>query len=267
MKEGPDISPGSREEALLHRSMAGEYVRRRASEGSRRFEDYWNSEALRSLSRFPKGAVLDCCCGDGILLGALDSAYDRVTGIDISEEMLSLARKRVGSGDIELVQGNIEDLPFDDSSFDAAVFRGSFHHMSDPWRCLSEVRRVLRPGGGVVLFEPNGDPAVWRLLRKCYYPLSKKISSVHRFYRRRELADLLEGAGFSPGQMRTIFFFSYPFAGLLDHFPLFGWIPFHAFWTRAFIRIDKAMTRIPGINTTGFCLVAVGRKPCQQGEV
>lgn len=249
------------EEVQLHHRLAGEYERRRATEGSRHFESYWNEEILRALSPYGRQAVLDCCCGDGILLPVLLEQYARVAGVDISEDMLAMARKRVTSDRCTIEQGDIEALRFPDATFDAAVFRGSFHHMAKPRECLQEVGRVLRPGGGVALFEPNGDPLLMRWFRKVYYTLSPRFSSSHRSYRRRELLALIRESGLEFVTAYTIFFMAYPFAGLLDHFPFFRYIPFHAGLTRFLIRVDRVMARTPLIRRWGLCLVVIARKP------
>lgn len=264
-REEAPPSDGLRQEIELHKRLAGEYERRRATAGSRHFEAFWNDEVLRALAPFRKEAALDCCCGDGILLPTLLTAFARVTGIDISAEMLNLARHRAGAERCTILQGNMESLPFEAGSFDAAVFRGAFHHLAKPQESLCEVARVLRPGGGVVFFEPNGDPLLLRSFRRLYYALSSGFSSTHRCYRRRELFDLIGGAGLQPVTAYTIFFLSYPFAGLLDHFPFLRFIPFHAHLTRLLIRLDRALTGVPLIRHWGLCLVVVARKGEAQG--
>jgi ubiquinone/menaquinone biosynthesis C-methylase UbiE len=252
------------EEVQLHHRIAGEYERRRATEGSRYFESYWNEEILRAITPYGKESVIDCCCGDGILLPVLLERFARVAGIDISDDMLAMARRRVKSERCTIVQGDIEALPFADAGFDVAVFRGSFHHLAKPRESLREVGRVLRPGGGVVLFEPNGDPFLMRWFRKLYYALSPRFSSTHRSYRRRELFDLIRDAGLQPVTAYTIFFMAYPFAGLLDHFPVFRFIPFHARLTKFLIRVDRVLTHVPLIRRWGLCLVVIAEKP--QGD-
>lgn len=245
----------------LHRELAGEYIKRRATPGSRLFDQYWNAEVLRCLEAYPKSHALDCCCGDGILLPALCTAYTRVTGLDISEDMLAMARARVTSSNCTLVTGDAENLPFGEATFDAVTFRGAFHHIGDPARCLSEVRRVLKPGGAVVFFEPNADPLAWRAFRKFYYAISPRFTEAHKQYRRRELCALVEGAGLRTATVKTLFYLAYPFAGLLDHFPFFKRVPFHAALTRGLLRVDAVLARLPLIRRWGFALVVVAEKP------
>ena len=254
------MAGSEQKEVDLHRQLAKEYVKRRASEGSRLFDDYWNGEILACLDPDHRGAVLDACCGDGILLPALASVCDRVIGLDVSDDMLALARQRSLPQNCELMQGDVEALPFEVEHFDAVTFRGAFHHLERPAPCLAEVFRVLRPGGVVVMVEPNGDLWLWRLIRSLYYRSSRRFSGTHRFYRRRELCMQLSDAGVDVVAIQPVFFMAYPFAGLLDHFRIFRLVPFHAFWTRLFLRIDAVLERVPGIRNWGLALLVVGRK-------
>lgn len=245
----------------LHRELASEYVKRRASAGSRLFDAHWNEEALRCLAPYAHDAALDCCCGDGILLPDLCAAYRQVTGLDISEDMLAMARERVGASPCTLVLGDAEHLPFPDNHFDAVTFRGAFHHVGDPAACLAEVRRVLRPGGAVVFFEPNADPLLWRAFRKFYYAVSPRFTDTHKQYRRGELCALITRAGLRPAVVKTAFYLAYPFAGLLDHFPFFTRIPCHTALTRFLLRVDRVLARLPLVRGWGFALVVVAEKP------
>jgi len=248
------MASSEQEEIALHRQLAGQYVCRRSSEGSRIFDENWNDMILGCLSACAGGAVLDCCCGDGILLPALARKFERVAGMDISGEMLELARQRAPAG-CEVVQGSVAAMPFEAGEFDAVTFRGAFHHLEDPARCLEEVRRVLRPGGRIVMVEPNGDPLLWRLVRIVYCRLSRRFSAAHRFFRSEELREMLAEAGFEQITIRSVFFMSYPFAGLLDHFRFFRFVPFHAALTKLLLRADRFLEGLPMIRNCGMALL------------
>lgn len=104
------------------------------------------------------GDVLEVAVGTGLNLPEypLDS---RVTGIDLSPEMLELARRRISrSGhDVDLRTGDAQDLPFDDASFDVVVCTYSLCNIPDPAAAIAEMRRVLRPGGRLVLVDHVGS--------------------------------------------------------------------------------------------------------------
>jgi SAM-dependent methyltransferase len=104
--------------------------------------------ALDALAVGPKTRLLDVGCGSGLALRlAADRGAD-VTGLDASAGLLVHARRRVPGATI--VEGEIEDLPFADSSFDAVTGFNSFQYAARPAAALAEAVRVLAPGGRVL---------------------------------------------------------------------------------------------------------------------
>ncbi|WNG45459.1 methyltransferase domain-containing protein [Archangium minus] len=109
--------------------------------------------------------VLDAGCGVGDVtreLGALVGRTGRVTGVDLSEAMVAEARRRTeGLGlPVEFRHGNIHQLDFPSESFDGCRASRVFIYLEDPRQALSELLRLTRPGGTVVLFEPEMDSLV-----------------------------------------------------------------------------------------------------------
>jgi ubiquinone/menaquinone biosynthesis C-methylase UbiE len=109
-------------------------------------------------------AALDVCCGTGAALWHLRPlCRDRVVGIDFSRGMLQVARQKLanapGDAAVELVRGNVMDMPFD-AAFDAAVCVGALGHVipSDQPRFVSQVARALKPGGRFVLVAAPTPP-------------------------------------------------------------------------------------------------------------
>lgn len=90
-------------------------------------------------------AMLDLCCGHGILAEAAVARGATVSGLDFSEAMLDMARERVPAA--RFLQGDAMALPFAAASFDAVTIGFGIPHVPDPPQVFSEVRRVLRPGG------------------------------------------------------------------------------------------------------------------------
>jgi ubiquinone/menaquinone biosynthesis C-methylase UbiE len=93
--------------------------------------------------------------GRGLELAAAQAHAGRVVGVDPSETMLEMARNRnqvqIEAGRLELHRVSVEQLPFDDTSFDKAMTMNSLHLWSDPVGGLREIRRVLRPGGRIAV--------------------------------------------------------------------------------------------------------------------
>ena len=104
----------------------------------------------------PGTRVLDAGCGSGMAAQIAAALGAEVSGIDAAEAMLSIARSRLPAGDFR--QGDLEQLPFGDGSFDVVTGFNSFQYAADPAAALREAGRVTRRGGaiGIAAF---GDPA------------------------------------------------------------------------------------------------------------
>jgi demethylmenaquinone methyltransferase/2-methoxy-6-polyprenyl-1,4-benzoquinol methylase len=123
----------------------------------------WRRRAADAAAAPVGGAALDIACGSGQLTRELRKHVGhagRVVGLDFSDRMLAVARAAHPA--IEWVQGDATNLPFEDSSFDAATIAFGLRNLAHPEKGLSEMRRVLRPGGRMVVLEflhPPRGPA------------------------------------------------------------------------------------------------------------
>ena len=122
----------------------------------------------------PGEAVLDLGCGagfDAFVAARLVGAAGRVVGIDLSPEMLAVAKAgqaEAGFPQVEFCEAGVEVLPFADRSFDIALSNGVLNLVPDKPAALREIFRVLRPGGrlqacdiGLVGDRPPPDKALW----------------------------------------------------------------------------------------------------------
>ncbi len=89
--------------------------------------------------------VLDVCTGPGMISAAALERGANVTGLDFSAEQIEIARRRVPGA--EFIEGDAQNLPYDDDCFDAVVCGYGIIHVPDPQRALAEIVRVLKPGG------------------------------------------------------------------------------------------------------------------------
>lgn len=119
---------------------------------------------IRELKKQPLGqTITDIGCGPGYLLQAIaqELPEKELTGVDISKEMIGRARtnfRSMGSGGrVEFRQGSAENLPFDDDTQDFIVSTFSLHHWVDPQHAFSEIYRVLKPGGQMLIFDLRRD--------------------------------------------------------------------------------------------------------------
>jgi SAM-dependent methyltransferase len=135
----------------------------------------------RVTDRRPR--ILDVGCGTGANLLML-SKYGEAEGVDVSEDALAFCRER-GLDKVRLGAG--EELPYDDGTFDLVTAFDVVEHMDDDLAGLSEMQRVLRPGGRVLLFVPT-FMFLWGL--------QDEVSNHRRRYRLPQLRRVLEQAGF-----------------------------------------------------------------------
>ncbi len=127
--------------------------------------------------------VLDVGCGAGYFLYLIREKYQAqgvtpmVTGVDISTAQLSyMVRKmsKEGIGDAVVVHGNGEYLPFEDHSFDLVTCSEVLEHIRNPLRALSEMHRVLKPGGTLLLSTPSmAAEKGWTLVLAPFVALAK----------------------------------------------------------------------------------------------
>jgi ubiquinone/menaquinone biosynthesis C-methylase UbiE len=99
------------------------------------------------------GRILDVACGPGVLAPVLGPRAEHLVGLDLTAETLRLARERSEVEHVSWVRGLAGAAPFAAGSFDAAVVRLALHHFEDPGAVLSEVRRLLRVGGRLVVLD------------------------------------------------------------------------------------------------------------------
>ena len=139
-------------------------------------DKYWRRRAveLAATGLKPGARALDLCCGTGMLSLELASALgpgSRVTGTDFCRDMLEVAAENIArsgrSGSIELVEGNAMALPFADDTFDCAVIGFALRNVPCVGTVLSEMQRVVKPGGRVVSLE-LAKPRVFGF-RQIYY--------------------------------------------------------------------------------------------------
>jgi ubiquinone/menaquinone biosynthesis C-methylase UbiE len=112
---------------------------------------------LEALDAKAGETILDLGCGPGTDLDSLAELVGptgNVIGVDASDEMVERARER-STADVR--KGDIHALPFDDNTIDRARTDRVLQHVSDPTKAVAEAHRVLRPGGVLVMGEPDWD--------------------------------------------------------------------------------------------------------------
>jgi demethylmenaquinone methyltransferase / 2-methoxy-6-polyprenyl-1,4-benzoquinol methylase len=179
----------------------------------------WRARAADLAALGAGGRALDVACGTGDLSIELASRVGergKVVGCDFSERMLELARHKAPA--VRFEQANALDLPYAAAEFDAATVGFGARNFADLERGLSEMARVVRPGGRVVVLEittPQRPPLSWfyRVWFDRIVPVLGRLtgqadaysylpSSVRRFPAPEQLAALMAGVGL--GRIRWV---------------------------------------------------------------
>jgi ubiquinone/menaquinone biosynthesis C-methylase UbiE len=166
--------------------------------------------------------LLDFGCGVGGSLQHMRRRFPQgqLYGVDVSEESLALARKAHPHAEFSLVQGSTIGLP--DDSVDVAMAACVFHHIPPSERAswVSELHRVLRPGGTLFVFEHNPlNPLTRKVVNDCPFDDDAILLP------RRETTTLLRNAGFEDVEADYIVFFPQALAALRPIERHLGWLP------------------------------------------
>lgn len=160
---------------------------------------------LFELGNAGEAHILDIGCGTGKLAHRLITHHRdaRVFGIDLSESMIRASQHRITRGDrVHLSVADSQHLPFEDNAFDYVTCSNSFHHYPDQFVALSEMRRVLRPGGRLFLTDGYRDNWFGWLIYD-FFVTRFEGGNVHHASA-AEFAKLFEQAGFEDVQQRIV---------------------------------------------------------------
>jgi len=164
---------------------------------------------LGLLNLKPAKRVLDIGSGPGYLVSEMGAAVGRdgaVHGLDASVAMNAIAAHRcAGKPWVQIDEGDVLELPYADSTFDAAVSTQVYEYVADLPRALDELHRVLRPGGRALILDTDWDSLVWHTSDR---ELNRRITAawddhlVHP-HLPRVLARLMRTAGFTVTAQRV----------------------------------------------------------------
>lgn len=145
------------------------------------------------IEKSESARILDVGCGNGNLFNLLSDGKYELFGIDFSENMVGEARKNCKNASFSLADA--ENLPFENDSFDIVVCNASFHHYVHPEAVLSEMHRVLKDGGKLLI----GDPYVPGFARPFVNVLVRfSDKGDYHFYGLKEMKNLFASNGFNP---------------------------------------------------------------------
>ncbi|WP_144511335.1 demethylmenaquinone methyltransferase [Bacillus sp. FJAT-22090] len=176
----------------------------------------WRSDTMKAMQVKTGSSALDVCCGTAdwtIALANATGPSGKVKGLDFSQNMLNVGKEKVKDiSQIELLQGNAMELPFEDNTFDYVTIGFGLRNVPDYKQVLSEMHRVAKPGGMIVCLETSQPdsklfnaafrlyfrfimPIFGKLFAKSYKEYSWLQESAKDFPNRAELTKLFEAVG------------------------------------------------------------------------
>lgn len=176
-----------------------------------RYVDEIEKWLVFSMLKTESGKALDLGCGTGNYTLELRRRGFDVIGLDASEGMLKVARSK----GLTCVRGDAHRLPFPDTSFDLVLSVTMFEFIHEPEKVVSEIYRVLKPGGEVVIGTMN-DRSAWFAVKRLKSLFVETAYRYARFYTPGELESLLRGSGFKNVESAGVIFFPsfWPFLGV-----------------------------------------------------
>ncbi len=189
----------------------------------------WRRIAVDMVARNPHDSILDIATGTGDLamLLARRTQASRITGLDLSQGMIDIGRRKIEraglAGRIELICGDSLAMPFADAQFDAITVAYGVRNFADLLAGYREMARVLRPGGTLTVIELCTPTArlvrpLYRLYTRRIIPLMGRLvskdvraysylpESIAAVPQRAGMTALMEQAGFSDAAWRTLTF-------------------------------------------------------------
>lgn len=162
--------------------MAADWDRLRQEQYGRRFD------VAAAFALLPSSAtVVDLGCGTGQLIADIAPFAEAVIGVDTSPQMLKAARRHLsGLENVELLQGELAELPIDSGACDAATCVLALSYVEDPVAVICEMKRILKPGGRAVVVD---------LLAHDRNDFRRQMGQRHLGFSPRQIRQWLAGAG------------------------------------------------------------------------
>ena len=191
-------------------------------------DKYWRRKAISKLKDCTVTHLLDVATGTGdMIYPSVRLKPQKITAIDLSDGMLGVARRKFGSEykgvELAFLKADSENIPFADDSFDAATVAFGVRNFEDTWKGLSEMYRVIRPGGKIVVLEfskPASFPFknIYQFYFRNVLPFFGRMisgdkeaytylpESVNAFPERDDFIKILKAAGFSKCTYQSLTF-------------------------------------------------------------
>jgi len=131
---------------------------------------FWKKKIVQMLNLKPSQKVLDLCCGTGDLTFYLaqKAPEAKIIGLDFSAEMLKIAQAERKLNNIEFIEGDALNLPFESESFDKAIISFGLRNVADYEKCLMEIWRICKKGGQLIILDLSHPQGFWDIASQFY---------------------------------------------------------------------------------------------------
>ena len=249
-----------KDEIDLQRTLVAEKKIRYSFDFSQYYHEWYNKTILECLVPRPGHTVLDCGCGTGILLPALEKRYQKIVGLDLSIDNLLQARTLVPRS--RLLVGDMAALPVAPRSFDHVICRAALHRLPDVRRAFRGLFDILKEGGDLVVSEPIGDS---RIVRFFQVVIKRRTTNSYRArewkYTSKEWIQMAQEAGFQNVRWFNVGYVALPLLGYPEGSHVMRYLPLRMPPAKLLLRFDRLLADIPWIKAQSWHAMFHFRKP------
>lgn len=190
------------------------------------------------VGQFKSGDYLaDLGCGSGVFTELMASRGFNMVGVDLSYTLTKYAKDHTN---LAFFQGDVEFLPFKDNSLDGIMLSALLHHLPDITKCMTEVKRVLKPGGRFVAFDPNRLNPFMYLYRDKSSPFysNKGVTENERPVLPNALSECYQQVGFKNSGSAFVSGLSYRYIAskvMRQVLPVYNWLD-HILFKPSFLK-------------------------------
>lgn len=224
------------------------------------YDDYWLSALLRDVPTSSGIKVLDYGCGAGLLLDKLKGRFNDVYAIDIEKDLIfNLQRLQENTANTSFLCDG-KKLAFKDNTFDLVICRGVLHHIKDITRALSEIKRILKSNGYLIISEPTRDNNLWRMVGDTFTKVVRSFPSHHHIFTTKELKDILKKEGLLVISKTRFGSIAFPIAVFGSRVPLLKYISIKGILARILIYLDRIFTQYHPLKLLTWHIILTVKK-------
>lgn len=248
-------------EQVLHKTIYTSYVERKNNKICNLFDAYWYGEILDCIKKYAsqKGTVkiLDLGCGTSLFFEYLkDNPSYHYCGIDVSEEMLGVGKHEYGSYPrFRSAQMNLDGNFSLKENFDVYAMRSLIHHLEHKDIFLDSLVDKILSGSILVISEPSRNPITHSLREFLKKFKRNHFDSAHEDISEKYFLKKFDRKDMEVLEIKYFGYLSYPFS-----FPYILWLPISAFLMKAFISLDKFISRIPAVQGFSWHIIYAVKK-------